>query len=247
VVELDQVSDPALVVNAVAVSVGLREQAGRAPLQMLTDYLASRHLLLVLDNSEHVIEAIADLADSLLQACPHLRILATSREWLGIAGEVIMPVPPLGLPDADQPESRNLLQYGAVKLFVDRAAAVLSDYDLTDDNRFEVAEICRRLDGLPLAIELAAARLRALSEKEVLARLSDHPHLLDAALLHRVEPRPVFGPGTAPVGTSLGVRRGLRARHRRRGVCRRRPGRRRRAADRLRADRQVDPGRRAAR
>src|SRR5687767_729657 len=90
VVELDQVSDPALVVNKVAVSVGLREQAGRAPLEMLTDYLASRQLLLVLDNSEHVIDAIADLADALLQACPHLRILATSREWLGIAGEVIM-------------------------------------------------------------------------------------------------------------------------------------------------------------
>ncbi|WP_385911949.1 ATP-binding protein [Terrabacter sp. GCM10028922] len=180
VVELDQVSDPALVVNAVAVSVGLREQAGRAPLEMLTDYLASRQLLLVLDNSEHVIDAIAGLADALLQACPHLRILATSREWLGISGEVIMPVPPLGLPDADQPESGDLLQYGAVQLFVDRATAVLSDYDLTEGNRFEVAEICRRLDGLPLAIELAAARLRALSEKEVLARLSDHLHLLSA-------------------------------------------------------------------
>jgi non-specific serine/threonine protein kinase len=180
VVELDQVSDPALVVNKVAVSVGLREQAGRAPLEMLTDYLASRQLLLVLDNSEHVIDAIADLAEALLQACPHLRILATSREWLGIGGEVIMPVPPLGLPEADQPEGRNLLEYGAVELFVDRATAVLSDYRLTDDNRFEVAEICRRLDGLPLAIELAAARLRALSEKEVLARLSDHLHLLSA-------------------------------------------------------------------
>lgn len=180
VVELDQVSDPALVVNAVAVSVGLREQAGRAPLEMLTDYLASRHLLLLLDNSEHVIDATAQLADALLRACPQLRILATSREWLGIAGEVILPVPPLELPDVDEPEDHNLLQYGAVELFVDRAAAVLNDYDLTEANRFEVADICRRLDGLPLAIELAAARLRALSEKELLARLSDHLHLLSA-------------------------------------------------------------------
>jgi predicted ATPase/DNA-binding CsgD family transcriptional regulator len=184
-VELDQVSDPALVVNQIAVSVGLREQGGRAPLEMLTDYLASRQLLLVLDNSEHVVEAIAELADALLHACPELRILATSREWLGIAGEVVFAVVPLGLPDADQPgtdqpESRNLLQYGAVELFVDRATAVVSDYDLTERNRSEVAEICRRLDGLPLAIELAAARLRAFSEKEVLARLSDHPDLLSS-------------------------------------------------------------------
>jgi predicted ATPase/DNA-binding CsgD family transcriptional regulator len=184
-VELDQVSDPALVVNEVAVSVGLREQGGRAPIEVLTEYLAARQLLLVLDNSEHVVEAIAELADDLLHACPQLRILATSREWLGIAGEVVFPVVPLGVPDADQPgsegpERRNLLEYGAVELFVDRATAVVSDYGLSEHNRSEVAEICRRLDGLPLAIELAAARLRAFSEKEVLARLSDHPHLLSS-------------------------------------------------------------------
>jgi len=184
-VELDQVSDPALVANTVAVAVGLREQSGRAPLEMLTDYLASRQLLLVLDNSEHVVEVIAELAAALLHACPDLRILATSREWLSIAGEVVYRVAPLGLPgaepaDGDQPESRNLLQYGAVELFVDRASSVVSDYGLTEQNRLEVAEICRRLDGLPLAIELAAARLRAFSEKEVLARLSNHPHLLSS-------------------------------------------------------------------
>jgi predicted ATPase/DNA-binding CsgD family transcriptional regulator len=185
-VELDQVSDPALVANTVAVAVGLREQSARAPLEMLTDYLASRHLLLVLDNSEHVVEVIAELAAALLQACPQLRILATSREWLGIADEVVFRVAPLGLPgtgptEGDQPESRNLLQYGAVQLFVDRASSVVSDYGLTEHNRVEVAEICRRLDGLPLAIELAAARLRAFSEKDVLARLSDHPHLLSSS------------------------------------------------------------------
>ena len=179
-VELDQVSDPALVASTVAVSVGLRDQAGHTPLEMLTDYLASRKLLLVLDNSEHVLGATGELADALLQACPELRILTTSREWLGIAGEVIMPVTPLGLPDPDQLDGRNLLQYGAVELFVDRATSVVSGYGLTDNNRLEVAEICRRLDGLPLAIELAAARVRAFSEKEVLARLSDHPHLLSS-------------------------------------------------------------------
>ena len=180
-VELDQVSDPALVASTVAVAVGLRELAGHTPVEMLTDYLASRQLLLVLDNSEHVLDAIAELADALLQACPDLRILTTSREWLGIAGEVIMPVAPLGLPDPDRLDGRNLLQYGAVELFVDRAASVVSGYGLTDGNRLEVAEICRRLDGLPLAIELAAARVRAFSEKEVLARLSDHSNLLSSA------------------------------------------------------------------
>ncbi|MFC5731661.1 MULTISPECIES: ATP-binding protein [Nocardioides] len=181
-VELDQVSDPALVVHTVAASLGLREQAGRAPLEMLIDYLASRRLLLVLDNSEHVIDATAALADALLQACSDLQILATSREWLGIEGEVVMPVSPLALPDPAQPDDRNLLEYGAVELFVDRATSVVSDYGLTEGNRRDVAEICRRLDGLPLAIELAAARLRAFSEKEVLARLSDHPHLLSSPL-----------------------------------------------------------------
>ncbi|MEO5664618.1 MAG: LuxR C-terminal-related transcriptional regulator [Nocardioides sp.] len=184
-VELDQVSDPALVANTVAVAVGLREQSARAPLQMLTHYLSSRQLLLVLDNSEHVVDATAELAAELLRACPQLRILATSREWLGIAGEVVFRVAPLGVPEAepsggDRAESRNLLQYGAVELFVDRASSVVSDYGLTEHNRVAVAEICRRLDGLPLAIELAAARLRALSEKDVLARLSAHSELLSS-------------------------------------------------------------------
>ena len=185
-VELDQVSDPALVANTVAVAVGLREQSARPPLQMLTHYLSSRQLLLVLDNSEHLVDAIAELAAELLRACPQLRILATSREWLGIAGEVVFRVAPLGVPEAepsggDRAESHNLLQYGAVELFVDRASSVVSDYGLTEHNRVAVAEICRRLDGLPLAIELAAARLRALSEKDVLARLSAHPELLSSS------------------------------------------------------------------
>lgn len=185
-VELDQVSDPDLVASTVAVAVGLREQSGRAPLDILTDYLASRHLLLVLDNSEHLVDAIVELADALMQSCPDLRILATSREWLNVAGEVVFRVAPLGLPEAepdghDRPGSPNLLQYGAVELFVDRASSAVSDYRLTDHNRHDVAEICRRLDGLPLAIELAAARVRAFSEREVLTRLSDHPHLLSSS------------------------------------------------------------------
>jgi non-specific serine/threonine protein kinase len=178
-VELDEVNDPALVTNAVAVSVGLREQAGREPLEMLADYLSQRQLLLVLDNSEHVVEATAELAASLLRACPELRILATSREWLGIDGESVLPVPPLDVPTADEVAGGEpLLDYGAVELFADRAAAVHPQFAVTERNRVTVAEICRRLDGLPLAIELAAARLGALSAADVLARLPGHPHLL---------------------------------------------------------------------
>lgn len=179
-VELEQVADPTFVANAVAISAGLRE-SGRPPLEMLIDYLAPRRLLLVLDNSEHVLTAISELATALLHECPDLRILATSREWLGIEGEVVMPVQPLTVPDPDQPQrEQNPLTYEAVALFAERATLVLPRFSLTERNRVEVAEICRRLDGLPLAIELAAARLRALSEKEMLARLTDHPHLLAA-------------------------------------------------------------------
>ena len=178
-VELEEIGDPALVTNAVAIAVGLREQAGRAPLEMLTDYLAPRQVLLVLDNSEHVIDAIAELAEALLLGCPQLRILATSREWLGIAGEAVMPVPPLSVPDLD-PTGQDVLEYDSVALFAARAGSVLPDFALDERNRSDVSEICRRLDGLPLAIELAAARLRALSEREMLARLADHPNLLSA-------------------------------------------------------------------
>jgi predicted ATPase/DNA-binding CsgD family transcriptional regulator len=179
-VELEQVGDPALVANTVAISAGLRE-AGRQPLEMLIDYLAPRRLLLVLDNSEHVLTAISELATALLQGCPELRILATTREWLGIEGEVVMAVQPLTVPDPDQPlGEQDLLTYEAVALFSERATLVVPGFSLTERNWVDVAEICRRLDGLPLAIELAAARLRALSEKEMLARLTDHPHLLAA-------------------------------------------------------------------
>jgi len=187
-VELEEVTDPSLVANTVAAAVGLREQAGRTPDEMLIDYLSSRQLLLVLDNSEHVIDVIASLADALLQGCPDLRILATSREWLDIPGEAVMAVPTLALPDGDLPtDDHDLLEYGAVRLFHDRAVSTVPGWALTDANSRHVAEICRRLDGLPLAIELATGWLRALSEKDLLAKLSDHLRLLSAS-------RPGHGP-----------------------------------------------------
>ncbi|WP_158839636.1 ATP-binding protein [Saccharothrix deserti] len=182
-VEFDQLRNPELVPNTVAVAVGLREQSGRATVEMLVDYLASRQLLLVLDNSEHLIDAIAELTGVLLQRCRELRILSTSRESLGIHGEVVMPVPPLTLPDPERVlADQDLVQSEAVTLFVERAATIRPGFTVGDHNGAAVVEICQRLDGLPLAIELAAARLRALSEKDILARLLDQPHRLTARL-----------------------------------------------------------------
>jgi non-specific serine/threonine protein kinase len=184
-VELDQLWDPELVPNPVAAAVGLREQAGRTQLEVLVDYLSSHRVLLVLDNSEHVVEAVAELVGVLLQRCRDLRILATSRESLAVHGEVVLSVPPLAVPGQDEPlAEHDPARSEAVTLFADRAASVRPGYVIGADNGVVVAEICRRLDGLPLAIELAAARVRALSEKDILARLSGQPHLLTARLRH---------------------------------------------------------------
>ncbi|WP_179118120.1 ATP-binding protein [Saccharothrix sp. ALI-22-I] len=185
VVELDQLRDPELVPNSVAVAVGLRENADRTTVELMIEYLASRRLLLVLDNSEHLVDAVAELAAELLQRCRELRILATSREWLGIQGEVALPVPPLTLPDPDLPfADQDLIRAEAVALFVERAASIRPGFTVGEHNGAAIVEICQRLDGLPLAIELAAARLRALSEKDILARLADQPHLLTTRLRH---------------------------------------------------------------
>ncbi|WP_086668077.1 ATP-binding protein [Lentzea kentuckyensis] len=165
-VELDELRDAELVANSVALAVGMRE-AGLTSVEMLVSYLSSRRLLLVLDNSEHLVDAVAELSSALLQHCPELRILATSREWLGIAGEAVMPVPPLAGSEA-------------VTLFAERAASVRLGFTVNSANGDVVAEICQRLDGLPLAIELAAARVRALSEKDILGRLLDQPPALSA-------------------------------------------------------------------
>jgi predicted ATPase/DNA-binding CsgD family transcriptional regulator len=178
-VELDQLQEPSLVVQTVAASLGVREQSGDPPLARLTDFLAARQLLLVLDNCEHLVDAVAKLVDALLRSCPRLRVLATSREQLGVTGEVTLPVPPLSVPGPRLPHStRGLAQFDAVALFVERAAATMPALRLTEDNQIAVAEICHRLDGLPLAIELAAARLRVLSPEEILHRLSDRFRLL---------------------------------------------------------------------
>ncbi|MFD6061278.1 protein kinase domain-containing protein [Rhodococcus wratislaviensis] len=178
-VELGELHDEALLVDIVAAALGLRDASTRPPVEVVVEFLASRHLLLVLDNCEQVVDAAAALVAALLRACPQLRVLATSREPLNIGGESVLPVPPLTVPDPQsQPTLQGLPQFDAVTLFAQRAAAAVPGFELTEDNRVTVAEICHHLDGLPLPIELAAARLRAMSPEQILERLTDRYALL---------------------------------------------------------------------
>jgi predicted ATPase/DNA-binding SARP family transcriptional activator len=177
--DLAPVADPGLVPHAVAAALGLREDPGRPPAATLADALRPKRLLLVLDNCEHLLEACARLADALLRACPHLRLLATSREALGVAGEAPWRVLPLSLPAPDRrPAAGALLESEAVRLFVERAAVARPGFAVTDRNAAAVAALCTRLDGLPLAIELAAARVRVLTPEQLTARLGDRFRLL---------------------------------------------------------------------
>ncbi|MFI6598545.1 ATP-binding protein [Nonomuraea sp. NPDC050536] len=175
-VELATLNGPELLAQAVTESLGITDLSTRTPLQVLTEHLRDKQLLLVLDNCEHLLSGCALIADALVRAAPGLRILATSRQALGVAGEQTMVVPPLPLPNADHP----LEQSDAVRLFAERAGAVLPGFAITGDNQEAVARICRSLDGVPLAIELAAARLRVISVEQLLARLEDRFTLLSA-------------------------------------------------------------------
>jgi non-specific serine/threonine protein kinase len=181
-VELEQVVDPALLATTVAATLGLREQSARPLLEVLEGYLAERRLLLVLDNCEHLLDACAALAVRLLQSCPDVRILASSREPLGIPGEAIVSVPPLAIPEGDARLYGEVSGFDAVTLFTERAIAVVPDFRLREDNQAAVADICHRLDGLPLAIELAAARLRTLPVDEIARRLNDRYQLLSTRM-----------------------------------------------------------------
>jgi predicted ATPase len=179
-VELAPVADPGLVPQTVASALGLREPA-RVVTEVLNDFLATRALLLVLDNCEQVLKASADLSTMLLRSCPQLSILATSRESLGVPGEVIFNVPSLALPDPEHaPSPETASQYAAIRLFVERATLYRPEFTVTTLNVQAVSEICRRLDGIPLAIELAAARIKILSAEQIAARLEDRFRLLAA-------------------------------------------------------------------
>ena len=180
-VELAPLADPSLVPQVVASNLGVSEQSGRSLTETLSNHLGSRRVLLVLDNCEHLIEACATLADALLRFCPELRVLATSREALGINGEVAWPVPSLNLPNLRRlPDIESLPQYESARLFLERTAAVNPTFTLTEQNAGAVAQVCYRLDGIPLAIELAAARTKVLSVEEISAHLDDGFRLLAA-------------------------------------------------------------------
>ena len=178
-VQLDQLRDEALVAQAVAGALSLHARSGFSPEAALAEYVADRRLLLVLDNCEHLVDAAAKLADLLLRAAEGLRVLATSRESLNITAETVLPVAPLAAPDPRQELTlAQLGQFPAVGLFAERAGQVVPGFSVTGANRAAVAGICHRLDGLPLAIELAAARVRVLSPEQIQARLGDRLGLL---------------------------------------------------------------------
>src|SRR5579864_936749 len=175
-VELAPVSDPALVPKTIASVLQIPEQARREVTEVLADALRLRRLLLILDNCEHLVQACAETVDALLRACPQVRILATSRQALRLAGESVWRVPSLGLPE-DELDTRGELP-ASVRLFVARARSVLAEFALTEENASAVGQIARSLDGVPLALELAAARAASLSPHQIAVRLSDRLRLL---------------------------------------------------------------------
>jgi predicted ATPase len=185
-VDLGALAQPALVPQTAARALGVAEQPDRPMLQTLRDSLSSKQRLLLLDNCEHLIDACACFAEELLGGCPELRILATSRQSLGITGETVWQVPPLSVPEATaavrgaqcRTPAGALLQYEAVRLFVDRGRAVMPVFTLSAANLQATVEVCRSLDGIPLAIELAAAWLNLLTVEQIAGRLNDRFHLL---------------------------------------------------------------------
>ena len=178
-VELAALSDPILVPQAVATVLNVREEAGKSIPQALTAALKTKRLLLILDNCEHLVAACAALADELLRSCPGVHLLASSREPLGVGGEQTYRVPSLTLPDPAQTQTvESLSQYEAVRLFVERAQAVQPLFAVDTANAPAVAQICFHLDGIPLALELAAARVRSLTVEEVNTRLDNRFRLL---------------------------------------------------------------------
>jgi predicted ATPase/DNA-binding CsgD family transcriptional regulator len=178
-VELADVRDPALVSNAALAALDLRDQAFTEPLVLLLSYLKDKQLLLLMDNCEHLLGSAAHVAAQVIKNAPGVRVLLTSREPLAIAGEHVVPVPPLELPSAQAAESlAHLGQNEAVMLFTERAAAASGRFELSGANQVAVADLCRRLDGLPLAIELAAVRTRVLTVEQIRDRLNDRFGLL---------------------------------------------------------------------
>jgi predicted ATPase/DNA-binding SARP family transcriptional activator len=190
-VALASLAQPDLVPQAVTQALGVRKAPARGLVEALIEHLRPRQLLLVLDNCEHVLAAAARLAEALLSACAQLQIVATSREAFGMTGEIVMPVPPLSLPARGQTAALSpaaLLEAESPRLFLERARAVRAEFNLTADNAAPVARICRALDGIPLAIELAAAQARAFSVEQIAARLLPERTLAALASLSPTAP-----------------------------------------------------------
>lgn len=177
-VELAPVTDPAAVAQALAGVLGVKEEAGGSVIDALLRFVRERALLIILDNCEHVVHAAADLTKRILQAGPRVTVLASSRDALQVAGERIFQLQPLSAPSPDDVALDRLTQHESVRLFVDRATAVQPSFHLSPQNAAAVANICHRLDGIALAIELAAARMRVLSADAIASRLSDRFRLL---------------------------------------------------------------------
>ena len=175
-VELGGVADAFAVEEAIAAALGVQEQPGQSLHESVLAFLAGKRLLMVLDNCEHLLEPVADLVETALARAPKLAVLATSREALGVSGERVLGVPSLSLPAIDDPGGLAITD--AVALFLDRARSARSDFVLTGDNGTAIAHLCRRLDGIPLAIELAAARVRSMAPAEIAARLDQRFRLL---------------------------------------------------------------------
>ncbi len=177
-VELAPLTDAALAASVIAATLGVIDNKDRPPLDALVDYLRGRKILLLLDNCEHLIATMAYLIETLVHHCPNLHVLATSRERLDLDGEAVWLVPPLALPPEDGQPIADLAGQDAIRLFVERATTALPAFRLTEQNAAAVSHLCRQLDGIPMALELAAARVRLLRVAEIVARLDDRFRLL---------------------------------------------------------------------
>ena len=178
-IELAPLIDPDLIPQTILSAIGISEQPNKTPLDILKEYLHKKKTLIVLDNCEHLVSASAQVTNALLNVAPGLKVLASSREALGVKGELSYPVPSLSLPDVKHlPTIDQLSQYEAVRLFIDRALLVAPHFVVDKDNAPFIAQICYRLDGIPLAIELATARIKMLSVEQISVRLDDRFRLL---------------------------------------------------------------------
>jgi predicted ATPase/DNA-binding SARP family transcriptional activator len=187
-IALDALSEPALTTQTVASVFGIREDTERTLLQKLLDVLHAKTALLIFDNCEHLLDACAELITSLLAGCPNIQILATSRESLGLPGEAIYTLPSLPLPEQDSTSIEQVGEFESIQLFAERASLALTSFQLTKENIQTVVEICRKVDGIPLAIELAAARVNMLQVNEILSQLQNSFALL-ASDIRTILPR----------------------------------------------------------